>query len=55
MASQTGTAQTLRRLRLPLALTRVGMIAEQVLRRFWPLLSILMLVACCFDAGSCMI
>lgn len=51
MASQPGTAQTLRRLRLPLALTRMGMLAEQVLRRFWPLLSILMLVAAALMLG----
>jgi uncharacterized protein (TIGR02302 family) len=51
MASQSGNAQTLRRLRLPLALTRAGMIAEQVLRRFWPLVSIFMLVAAALMLG----
>ena len=51
MASQPGTAQTLRQLRLPLALTHVGILAEQVLRRFWPLLSILMLVAAALMLG----
>ncbi|MFT5342246.1 MAG: hypothetical protein ACI9BH_001460 [Paracoccaceae bacterium] len=51
MASQPGTAPTLRRLRLPLVLTRVGMIAEQVLRRFWPLTSILMLMAAALLLG----
>jgi uncharacterized protein (TIGR02302 family) len=51
MASHIGTAQTLRQLRLPLALTRVGMIAEQVLRRFWPLFSVLMLVAAALMLG----
>ncbi|MBL4767116.1 MAG: TIGR02302 family protein [Rhodobacteraceae bacterium] len=51
MAKPPGTALTLRRLRLPLALTRVGMIAEQVLRQFWPLFSILMLVAAALILG----
>jgi uncharacterized protein (TIGR02302 family) len=51
MASHIGTAQTLRQLRLPLALTRVGMIAEQVLRRFWPLFSVLMVVAAALMLG----
>jgi uncharacterized protein (TIGR02302 family) len=31
------------RLRIPLALTRAGLLAEQVLRSFWPLLSVMML------------
>ena len=34
----------LRRLRLPLALTWAGMLAERLLRAFWPLLSLLALV-----------
>ena len=47
----TCDAQTLRQLRPPLALTRVGMIAEQVLRRFWPLFSIIMLLAATLMLG----
>jgi uncharacterized protein (TIGR02302 family) len=34
----------LKKLRLPLLLTRAGMVAERVLRRFWPLFSIVMVV-----------
>lgn len=38
------TPHTLRLPRLTLLLTRTGMIAEQVLRSFWPLMSILLMV-----------
>ncbi|GHF32973.1 TIGR02302 family protein [Seohaeicola zhoushanensis] len=43
MAPGHGPDPALRSLRLPLALTRAGMLAEHVLRAFWPLFSVLML------------
>lgn len=42
---------TLRSIRWPLALTRMGMLAEQVVRAFWPFLSILMLLAAALMLG----
>lgn len=44
MAKTQGPNPVLRRLRLPLLLTRAGLLAEQALRAFWPLVSILLLV-----------
>lgn len=44
MADRKGSELPLKKLRLPLALTRLGMGAERVLRRFWPFFSIVMLV-----------
>ena len=43
MAPSAGPDPALRALRLPLALTRAGMVAEQVLRAFWPLMTVIML------------
>jgi len=40
-----------RKLRLPLALTRLGMAAERVLRSFWPLLTIVLLVLAALMLG----
>ncbi len=51
MADRHGPAQTLRKLRLPLALTRTGLLAEQVLRAFWPLISVLLLVLAALMLG----
>jgi len=42
MAKPVGSNPVLRRLRLPLLLTRAGLLAEQVLRAFWPLISVLL-------------
>ncbi|MGR3344042.1 MAG: TIGR02302 family protein [Paracoccaceae bacterium] len=42
--TQTISETALRRLRWPLALTRAGMLAESVIRAFWPLLSVILLV-----------
>ncbi|TNF58913.1 MAG: DUF4175 family protein, partial [Rhodobacteraceae bacterium] len=44
MANRPSAGQdpVLRKLRLPLALTRLGMLAERVMRCFWPLFSIVM-------------
>lgn len=44
-------ALVLRRLRLPLVLTRVGMIAQQLLRRFWPFSSVVMLILAALMLG----
>ena len=40
-----------RKLRLPLALTRLGMVAERMLRSFWPLLTVVMLVLAALMLG----
>ncbi len=40
-----------RKLRLPLALTRLGMVAERVLRSFWPLLTIVLLALAALMLG----
>ncbi|WP_146345889.1 TIGR02302 family protein [Falsiphaeobacter marinintestinus] len=42
MADQTGPDNIIRTLRLPLMLTRLGMLAEAFLRAFWPFISVLM-------------
>jgi len=44
MAKTPRPDPVLRRLRWPLLLTRAGLLAEQVLRAFWPLISVLLLV-----------
>jgi uncharacterized protein (TIGR02302 family) len=44
MANLSGSDPVLRKLRLPLLLTRAGLLAEYVLRAFWPLISALLLV-----------
>lgn len=51
MVANSGSDPVLRRLRLPLLLTRAGLLAEQVLRAFWPLISILMLVLAALMLG----
>jgi uncharacterized protein (TIGR02302 family) len=51
MAKPSGTDQTLRKLRLPLLLTRVGLIAERGLRCFWPFLSVGMVVLAALMLG----
>jgi uncharacterized protein (TIGR02302 family) len=51
MAVTSGSNPALRRLRLPLLLTRAGLLAEQVLRAFWPLISILMLLLAALMLG----
>ncbi len=43
MARPTGTNPLMRKLRIPLLLTHCGLVAEQVLRGFWPLISIVLL------------
>ena len=43
MAPSPGQDPALRALRLPLALTRAGMVAEQLLGAFWPLFSVAMI------------
>ncbi|WP_158969005.1 TIGR02302 family protein [Chachezhania sediminis] len=45
MADRPGSDSRLRPLRLALGLTHAGLIAERLLRAFWPLLSLLMLLA----------
>ena len=40
-----------RKLRLPLALTRIGMVAERALRGFWPLLTVLLLTLAALMLG----
>ena len=44
MASKPGTDPVLSRLRGPLFLTRSGMLAERILRAFWPLAAVVMAV-----------
>ncbi len=46
MGLSNGSDQDLisRKLRLPLALTRLGMVAERMLRSFWPFLTVILLV-----------
>jgi uncharacterized protein (TIGR02302 family) len=41
----------IRKLRLPLALTQLGMVAERVLRSFWPLLTVILLVLAALMLG----
>ena len=41
----------LRKLRLPLALTRLGMVAERILRSFWPLFTVVMAVLAALMLG----
>ena len=43
MPYRTGADASLTSLRLPLALTRLGLVAERLLRAFWPLLTVAML------------
>jgi uncharacterized protein (TIGR02302 family) len=42
MAKFTGSETVVRNLRLPLFLTRAGLLAEQVLRSFWPFVSVVL-------------
>ena len=51
MAKTQGSNPVLRRLRLPLLLTRAGLLAEQALRAFWPLMSILLLALAALMLG----
>ncbi|MAY88782.1 MAG: TIGR02302 family protein [Pseudooceanicola sp.] len=51
MAHRHDAVPTLTKLRLPLALTRLGLLAEQVLRCFWPLMSIIMVVLAALMLG----
>ena len=44
MANRFGAEPILKTLRYPIALTRAGLVAEQVLRRFWPFFTVAMLV-----------
>ena len=44
MANRFGAEPILKSLRVPLALTRMGLVAEQILRRFWPFFTVAMLV-----------
>ena len=44
MANRFGAEPILKSLRVPLALTRMGLVAEQILRRFWPVFPVAMLV-----------
>ncbi|MCF6231944.1 MAG: TIGR02302 family protein [Rhodobacteraceae bacterium] len=51
MANITRPNQVMRSLRLPLLLTRAGQLAEQVLRAFWPLISICLVVLAALMLG----
>lgn len=51
MALNSGSHPILRHLRLPLLATRAGLLAEQVLRAFWPLMSGLLLVLAALMLG----
>ena len=51
MANITRPTQVMRSLRLPLLLTRAGQLAEQVLRGFWPLISICLVVLAALMLG----
>lgn len=44
MPKPVGTDPVLRKLRLPLFLTRAGLLAEQVVRSFWPLISVVLVI-----------
>lgn len=44
MAKPAGTDSVLRKLRWPLLLTRAGLLAEQLVRSFWPLMSVVLLI-----------
>ena len=44
MINRSGSSPVVKALRIPLLLTRAGMAAQNILRSFWPLFSILMLV-----------
>ncbi len=52
MTRKQGSDPILKRLRLPLALTRLGMLAEQVVRSFWPLFSVVMAVLAVLMLGA---
>ncbi|PCH65641.1 MAG: hypothetical protein COC12_14290 [Rhodobacteraceae bacterium] len=51
MSAQKGSNPVLRRLRLPLLLTRAGLLAEQVVRAFWPLISVVLLMLAALMLG----
>ncbi len=51
ITSGTGADMVLRQLRWPLLMTRVGLLAEQVLRAFWPFFSVVMLVLAALMLG----
>jgi len=51
MATQTPPTQVMRRLRRPLTLTWAGLIAERLVRAFWPLWSVLAAVAAALILG----
>lgn len=51
MSAQKGSNPVLRRLRLPLLLTRAGLLAEQVMRAFWPLISVVLLMLAALMLG----
>ncbi|MBR9764686.1 MAG: TIGR02302 family protein [Rhodobacteraceae bacterium] len=52
MADQTRYTETLRRLRWPLFLTRAGLLCERVVRGFWPLWSLVLLVLAALMLGA---
>ncbi|MBJ6373034.1 TIGR02302 family protein [Sedimentitalea arenosa] len=51
MAEPTAIPPVLHKLRLPLFLTRCGLLAEQLLRGFWPLISVILLAAALLMLG----
>lgn len=51
MAEPTAIPPVLNKLRLPLFLTRCGLLAEQLLRGFWPLISVILLAAALLMLG----
>lgn len=51
MANILRPNQVMRSLRLPLLLTRAGQVAEQILRAFWPLISICLVVLAALMLG----
>jgi len=51
VSQRSASDPVLRKLRLPLALTRLGMVAERVLRCFWPLFSLVMVVLAALMLG----
>ncbi len=51
MARSAGPDYVLRKLRLPLFLTRAGLISEQIVRSFWPLISVLLTILAALMLG----
>jgi len=48
---RSGTDPVIKGLRLPLALTRLGMFAERLLRGFWPLITLVLMVLAALMLG----